>query len=79
MDAKEIEAEIGREFFAETPQCAIETAAQQLEIVRQCKTMIELDGVIVRDAKGAAVEHPALSTQRASTKLLNDILRTWCK
>ena len=79
MNLKDIETEIGREFFAETPQCAIETAAQQLHIVRECKTMIEKDGVIVRDAKGSPVEHPALATQRASTKLLNDILKSWCK
>jgi hypothetical protein len=79
MDLKVIEAEIGCEFFADTPKCAVETAAQQLLVIRECKAMIEKDGVIVRDAKGHPVEHPALSTQRASTKLLNDILKAWCK
>lgn len=60
-----------------TPPIILETICSLIQTLRQSRILIKKDGVIVRDGKNNAVEHPALGTERATITKINDMTRKW--
>jgi len=57
-----------------TPDIIIEAIVAQLDRKNEAKKRIEVEGIVVRDLKGAIVPHPAIKIEQDATKMLSDLL-----
>lgn len=69
--------EIEQTLVPDTPPAVKEALAIQVKTMRDARRAIEEDGLVVRDAKNNAVEHPALAIERAAAKTIDTINREW--
>ena len=57
-----------------TPAIVIETLTIQVGRQREARTKIDREGLVVSDAKGAPIPHPALAIERAAGSEITKIL-----
>jgi len=74
---KSIRRQILPTLSSNTPPAVIESICAQIKTLRDARALIERDGIVVNDARNNAVEHPALSIERAALKLVSDLNKTW--
>lgn len=71
--------EVRASCVAETPEPLLEAMAAQLQAMRQARELVNVDGVLVRNAKQDPIEHPALALERQAQRALNELMRGWVK
>ena len=69
--------EVESDLRASAPNSIVEAYVGQVMTVRQARAAVASDGGIVRDGKANAVEHPAFTTERASIRLIGELLKEW--
>ena len=78
-DIKAIRSEVEQDLRKETPLAVVEALCWQIKMMRDARTLIEGDGVIVRDSRNNAVEHPAIETERAAMRVVSEMMMLWGK
>lgn len=63
----------------ETPEPLLEAMASQLVAMRQARSLVEADGVMVRDGKQNPIAHPCLDLERQAQKQLAELMRGWTR
>ena len=61
------------------PLSIIEALAVQTKTLRDARAAIDADGLIVRDVKQNAVEHPALAIERAAIAQIHQLNKEWAR
>lgn len=79
MSLEEVRKEIQLQVRDETPPAAVEAAARQLLIMRECADRVNKEGAVVIDAKGNASEHPAIQIERSAGRELRQWLLDYGK
>ena len=68
---------VKKQCFGGTPETIIEAIATQLDRAQDAAQRIGDEGSVVRDMRGAVVEHPAISIEQKAMKIYTDLLAKW--
>ena len=79
MPSVEAMKEVRASVLADTPPPLLEAMASQVDAMRQARTLVDADGVMVRDGKQNPIPHPCLELERQAQRALNELMRGWVR
>ena len=79
MPSVEAMKEVRLSVLADTPAPLLEAMASQVDAMRQARTLVDADGVMVRDGKQNPIPHPCLELERQAQRALNELMRGWVR
>jgi len=73
------EAELKKQLRPNTPPAIVALIAKQLTRAQEAKSRVDAEGIVVRDAKGSVMAHPAIAVEKDASKTAAELIAKWAK
>lgn len=73
------EADLKKQLRPNTPPAIVSLIAKQLTRAQEAQKRVEEEGIVVRDAKGSVMSHPAIAVEKEASKTAAELIAKWAK